>query len=399
MRAIKRVASVALAGALGLTGCSLSFDRPGTGAVVATRQPHPPVRSDKNRFRLIYAFEPDPQPRSALTYLDGTFYGTTSNGGGTIYAVTPGGTEEVIHSFDFYDGIAPTARLISVNGVLYGTASAGGADGDGTVFSVTPSGSFTLLHSFDGADGSQPRAGLTNVKGTLYGTTQSGGAYGQGTVFRITLSGSESVVHNFGNAYDGAIPDADLLYSHGILYGTTFEGGSAGKGTVFSVTPSGSEQILHSFGTYGSSPDGQFPFSTLLMTHGVLYGTTSAGGSNSCSNQGCGTVFSLTLDGTERILHNFNPSGDGFAPIAGLIETGGTFYGTTSAGGLLGSGISYGTVYSITPGGKESILWSFENAGDGSDLVAPLTFLNGKLYGTAPECGEYCGGSVFAIKR
>lgn len=80
------------------------------------------------------------------------------------------------------------AGLLAVGGTLYGTTSAGGANGKGgTVFSISPSGSESILHSFgQGTDGADPLAGLINVKGTLYGTTSSGGTSGDGTVFAIT---------------------------------------------------------------------------------------------------------------------------------------------------------------------------------------------------------------------
>ncbi|MGB6518854.1 MAG: choice-of-anchor tandem repeat GloVer-containing protein [Candidatus Cybelea sp.] len=60
--------------------------------------------------------------------------------------------------------------------------------GSGTVFSVTPSGTESVLYSFKAAsgDGRRPEAGLINVKGTFYGTTSVGGATGGGTVFSLT---------------------------------------------------------------------------------------------------------------------------------------------------------------------------------------------------------------------
>ena len=65
----------------------------------------------------------------------------------------------------------------------------GGAYNDnGTVFSITLGGKEKVLHSFgNGTDGKQPFAGLIDVNGTLYGTTAGGGTYGYGTVFALTL--------------------------------------------------------------------------------------------------------------------------------------------------------------------------------------------------------------------
>ena len=84
------------------------------------------------------------------------------------------------------DGQQPKAGLIDVKGTLYGTTYAGGKYGDGTVFRMSPSGTEKLLHSFEGTpDGSNPSASLLSVAGDLYGTTKNGGAQSVGTVFSI----------------------------------------------------------------------------------------------------------------------------------------------------------------------------------------------------------------------
>ena len=63
------------------------------------------------------------------------------NGSGTVFSVTPDGTEQVLHSFGSgSDGVSPHASLIDVNGTLYGTTflGGGGAFGLGTVFALKP---------------------------------------------------------------------------------------------------------------------------------------------------------------------------------------------------------------------------------------------------------------------
>jgi uncharacterized repeat protein (TIGR03803 family) len=395
--------AIALAGAIGIAvvtaGCA-GGGLPGVGAASGSRTMPFMRTTPKNPFRLVYSWQSDTEPFAGLLYFNGTFYGTTvfgGNGQGIVFSVTPNGTETVLHAFSGYDGAYPYARLIAVNGSLYGTTSGGGANYDGTVFSVTPSGTFTSWHTFGGSDGRTPMAGLTNVNGTLYGTTQYGGANDQGTVFTMTPSGGENVIYSFTGGGDGGQPRAELLYSHGVLYGTTLLGGAADVGTVFRMTPSGSENVLHSF--VADYQDGEHPVSSLISVHGILYGTTIAGGTYDCSYfSRCGTAFSLTTGGTEKILHDFNVQGDGANPWAGLVYAKGKLYGTTEIGGTLGFGFSYGTVYSLTLNGKEHVIWSFENSSDGNELVAPLIFVNKRLYGTAPMCGDLCGGSVFSVK-
>jgi uncharacterized repeat protein (TIGR03803 family) len=191
-------------------------------------------------------------PLAGLINVKGTFYGTTYAGGannrGTIFKITPSGRQSVLYSFKGRrDGAHPVAGLINVNGTLYGTTAYGGTctstgepRGCGTVFAVTPSGTESVLYRFaNEPDGSHPNAGLLNVNGTLFGTTANGGSNGgEGTVFSITPSGSETVLHSFaGGSGDGANPIAGLINVKGTLYGTTSSGGANDYGTVFSLSP------------------------------------------------------------------------------------------------------------------------------------------------------------------
>src|SRR5689334_9439977 len=86
------------------------------------------------------------------------------------------------------------AALINVNGTFYGTTESGGAYGNGTVFTMSPKGTEQVQYSFKGnvdGDGIDPYAGFINVNGTLYGTTESGGANDQvvdGTIRGVPVS-------------------------------------------------------------------------------------------------------------------------------------------------------------------------------------------------------------------
>jgi uncharacterized repeat protein (TIGR03803 family) len=134
-----------------------------------------------------------------ITDTSGNLYGTTASGGayggflsgGTVFKLTPDGTESVLWSFgNGSDGQTPLASLIrDTSGNLYGTTFAGGAYGLGTVFKLTPDGTESVLWSFgNGTDGSQPAAGLiTDPSGNLYGTTAHGGAYSGSSVFGGTV--------------------------------------------------------------------------------------------------------------------------------------------------------------------------------------------------------------------
>jgi uncharacterized repeat protein (TIGR03803 family) len=135
------------------------------------------------------------QPNAALIDVNGMLYGTTEYGGkhgkGTVFRITTAGAEKVIHSFGSgSDGADPVSSLLNVNGTLYGTTQyGGGSTGCGTVFSLTPSGSEHLLYSFNGEpDGCAPSEGLIDVNGILYSATRYGGpnGYGEGTLFSVS---------------------------------------------------------------------------------------------------------------------------------------------------------------------------------------------------------------------
>jgi uncharacterized repeat protein (TIGR03803 family) len=95
----------------------------------------------------------------------GNLYGTTGGNGaygyGTVFKVNEKtGTETILYNFiGGSDGGYPEGSVVlDKKGNLYGTTVSGGAYDDGTVFKLTPGGTETVLHSFDGSDGAYPLA-------------------------------------------------------------------------------------------------------------------------------------------------------------------------------------------------------------------------------------------------
>jgi uncharacterized repeat protein (TIGR03803 family) len=186
---------------------------------------------------------------------------------------------------------------------------------------------------------------------------------------------------------------------NGVLYGTTTQGGegssrcASGCGTVFSVTRTGEEKMLHAF---AGGSDGAYPWAGLTKLNGTLCGTTLQGGGSGCGD-GCGTFFSITTAGEEKVLFAFDYS-DGTGSFADLINVKGTLYGT-AGGGANGDG----TVISITASGIENVLYNFAGGLDGEGPIARFANVKGTLYGTTAYGGGYkcrhhegCG-TVFAL--
>jgi len=190
---------------------------------------------------------------------NGSFYGTTQAGGfryGTIFKITPAGTLATLHRFCAHptsglclDGSLPTGLVQATNGNFYGTTYEGGANctttqGCGTVFEITPGGTLTTLYSFCAQsgcpDGSFPGDLVQGTDGNLYGATAYGGASDLGTVFKITTSGTLTTLYSFCSqglpCPDGDYPAVAFQATNGNFYGTTGEGGANNDGTIFSLS-------------------------------------------------------------------------------------------------------------------------------------------------------------------
>jgi uncharacterized repeat protein (TIGR03803 family) len=273
---------------------------------------------------------------------NGVLYGTTQEGGafgfGTVFALTNTGSLTTLHSFagGSSDGAAPFGGLVmDSSGNLYGTTGSGGLFGLGTVWTVSPSGTETVLYSFSGPDGSSPAYGslMLDKTGNLYGVTAWGGASNDGVIFRITTGGSFTLLHNFAGT-DGSLANgAPVEDASGNLYGTAAQGGNYGAGTVWKLTPTGVLSVLYQLGAAGTA-DGSYPLAGLARdSKGTLYGVTYYGGS-----YGQGTVFKVKGH-TFTLLHSFNCSSDGCYPVGALIkDKSGNLFGTGNVGGANGVG-------------------------------------------------------------
>jgi uncharacterized repeat protein (TIGR03803 family) len=200
-----------------------------------------------------------------------------------------------------------------------------------------------------------------------------------GTGFK-TLHDFTETSTNVAGAYtnnDGTFPFGWLTLSGNTVYGTTSLGGQEGEGTIFAAnTDSTGFAVLHAFAAVdprsGVSSDGAYPMAGLILSGGVLYGTTQFGGGS-----GNGTVFAVNTDGTAyKTLHHFTPvpwygpytNSEGAHPYGGLVVSSNTLYGTAYQGGDSGNGTVFGLSFvpelNISHSGEHAILtWPITYAG------------------------------------
>lgn len=239
----------------------------------------------------------------------------------------------------------------------------------------------------------------------LVASNASGTSYGADQMFTTPAAptfGPVTVLHNF-NGYTGdnygALPYSSLIESNGVFYGTTSAGGPWENGVVFRMNKDGSGfAVLHAFaGNLDNEMDGSSPFAAVTLCGNTLYGVTFVGGAD-----GIGTVFSIHTDGTGYAkLHDFTGTNDGANPSTPLVVSGNVLYGAALTGGTNGTG----TIFSLrTDGTYFSNVYTFTapdpvalTNGDGVNPNGALVLSGNTLFGAATLGGLNDAGTVFEV--
>ncbi len=340
---------------------------------------------------------------------------TATGASGTVAKANVGNVAVACKARTFTEAAANSAGGNSVSGqvavaadgtIYFATWSNVASTGSGGLYSLAPGASTaTLLHAFGGStsDGGNPDGVELSPDGsTLYGVTSHWGTHGTanagGTLYSYSVAtGTYTVLVNFGaTPSDGQIPFVPPIFgSDGMLYGTTSAGGTGGFGTAYRYAPAtGTYTDLYQFG--GQPADGAAPFALIQDGPGVFYGASNSGGQNNA-----GTVFKLTVSGntaTDTVLHSFGGTigsqTDGSSSYGVVKATDGRLYGATFSGGSNNLGV----IYSLnTDGSGYTILHSFAGGtlDGGNSWGGVVQGTDGKIYGLTMIGGSANTGTLW----
>jgi uncharacterized repeat protein (TIGR03803 family) len=367
------------------------------------------VAAPAQTVSTIYQFSSGTNPNLPVGVMaqgqDGNFYGITLSGGssanlGAIYKISSKGVLTSLHAMAQSDGTTCSGLTLGTDGDFYGACHNGGTNNYGTLFKVTSAGVLTVLHNFAAqgstSDGCEPLAPpIQATNGDFYGTTAFCGANNYGTVYKLTLAGAYSLLYSFqGPPNDTVLPLGLIEGTNGDLWGLG-NGWIISGGGVFKITLAGKESLVYTFepNPDGAFLDGESPYTNLIQgSNGDFYGTTEEGGS---ANEG--TIFQLTAGGKETVLYSFPNQTDGAYPSLPLAQgPNGILYG--AATDCAGGGCSQAGLFDITTKGvyKNLYLYPLVCSNCGQPEAPLLLSTNGTFYSTT-EQGGIGVGSFYSL--
>ncbi|WP_198152232.1 beta strand repeat-containing protein [Granulicella tundricola] len=199
---------------------------------------------------------------------------------------------------------------------------------------------------------------------------------------------TESLVYSFAGTTDSQVPAASLIQAgDGQLYGTTIGNFFTDYGSVYKLGLNGAYTTVYKF---GGITDSATPFAPLYQAaDGNLYSTTYGNllfGTD-------GTVFSITPAGKLTTLYSFTGATDGANPEGGLVQlSDGTFFGATP-----NAATGYGTLFQIGTAKPLTTLISFNKFNGAGAIAAPVEGTDGNFYGVSGVGGASGFGSIYQL--
>lgn len=227
----------------------------------------------------------------------------------------------------------------SAQNELWAMSPSSGQYGSGTIFKTDGNcNGPVVVHDFFKV--LQQNSHFTNLiqvpSGKMYGLSKSGGSGNRGVLFDFDpITNTTSLLALFTGTANGASPFGSLvLGSDGMLYGLTSAGGTNNLGTLFQYnisTNTLTKKIDFTGATNGSIPKG----SLLMANDGNLYGLTTSGGT---SNNGTFFKFNISTQTYSKII-DLSSVTTGAGPEGSLIQSNdGNLYGITRLGGTNNAG-------------------------------------------------------------
>jgi len=336
-------------------------------------------------YSLNYGFIGGENEVCPIIYQNGIIYGTSPYGKIYSYDIT---ANQFITLYTFGEN---AYSIVYYNGILYGTTAYGGISNLGTLYSFDiTANQFNTLYSFTGGtNGSVPINSFNgHYNGIIYGTTLYGGISSLGTLYSYDITTNNyNTLYSFIGGTNGGTPTSYVVYDNGKLYGTTPNGGNNNNGLLYSYNIiTNKYTILYSFNGIGSNST-----ASVTLKNGILYGTTYYSGNN---NKGLLYSYDITTN-NYNTLYSFTGGTDGSNPCFSPIYQNGLLYGTTTYGGTHNLGTIYS--YDITTNNYNT-LYSFIGGTDGSKPLISLIYDNELFYGTTNEGGTHNLGTIYSYK-
>ena len=334
--------------------------------------------------------------------LDGKLYGFTRRGGtnkkGSIFSFDPStATYATVKDFASLAGIHPHGSLLHAsNGKLYGISIINdGNKSRGIIFSYNPATKKYLENLFKQSNIFLSYHHLMEASdGKVYGASYGGGSGHVGALYSLNITTlAYKKLKDFGINNMGYEPRGGMgTDSAGVLYGSTARGGRYGSGVVYSYNTATS--VYKKLWDSDNPRGGYYVGGWVYAKNRNLYGVVSLGGSDNS-----GSLISLNpATGKCTTVWQFTDSATGTHPQKHLIQgSDGKLYGMTNSGSPYWAGVLFSFELSSATFTKLYDLVDSTGKNGCSAMGNLIQASDNKLYGLTEEGGKHKAGVLFSF--